>query len=168
MKKMIKIGAALFMLTFFTHGKAQTVSKCDRKFAEKMVCMGLLEVKESELAQSKAVTPSVKTLATQLVESHTKANNELKSLAAKKNISVQTDLTSKQQKKLDKLAKCEGKKFDKKYAHCMKSLHKKSKCKLKKEAKHGKDAELTAWANSQVPIIENHITMLKDACKDIK
>jgi putative membrane protein len=168
MKKMIRIGAALVMLTFFTNTKAQNVSKSDQKFTEKMVCMGLLEVKESELAQSRAVTPSIKTVAAQLLESHTKANNDLKNLAAKKNISVQSDLTSKQQKKLDKLAKCEGKKFDKKYAHCMKSLHKKSKCKLKKEAKHGKDPELTAWANSQVPIIENHMTMLKDACKDIK
>jgi putative membrane protein len=130
--------------------------------------MGLMEVKQSELAQTKAVTPSVKTVAAQMVESHNKANNELKNLAAKKNISVPSSLTEKQQKKLDKLSKCDGKKFDKKYTKCMKKMHKKSKCKLKKEAKHGKDPELTAWANSQVPIIENHLTMLKDACKDIK
>jgi putative membrane protein len=168
MRTTIQCSFIAFALMFFVSVSAQTISKCDRKFAEKMMCMGLMEVKQSELAQTKAVTPSIKTAATQMVESHTKANNELKNLAAKKSISVPTELTAKQQKHIDKLAKCEGKKFDKKYAKCMKHMHKKSKCKLKKEAKRGKDPELKAWANSQVPIIENHITMLKDACKDIK
>lgn len=165
---MIKCSGIVFAMLFFISAAAQTISKCDRKFAERMMCMGLMEVKQSELAQTKAVTPAIKIVASQMVESHTKSNNDLKDLAAKKNISVPSELTAKQQKKLDKLAKCEGKKFDKKYAKCMKHMHRKSKCKLKKEAKHGKDPELTAWAGSQVPIIENHIIMLKDACKDIK
>jgi putative membrane protein len=168
MRNRTKVSAAIVMIMLFISGKGQTVAKCDQKFAEKTMEMGLLEVKESELAQTKAVTPSVRSVASQMVEYHNKANRELKEVAAKKNIAVASSLGDKEQRMYDKLAKCEGKKFDKKYAHCMKRMHKKGKCKLKKEAKHGKDAELTSWANAQVPIYENHMTMIKDACKDIK
>lgn len=168
MKATIKCSGIAIALIFFVSVSAQTVSKCDQKFSEKTMAMGLLEVKESELAQTKAVTPAVKSAAAQLVEYHNKANNELKNLASGKNIYVPGTLSDKEQKMYDQLAKCEGKKFDKKYAGCMKMMHKKGKCKLKKEAKHGKDPELKSWANAQIPIYENHITMLKDACKEIK
>jgi putative membrane protein len=151
-----------------TMTSSQTVSKCDQKFVECTMKMGLMEVKQSELAQSKAVTTSIKTLAGQMVEYHSKANSDLKNLADKKNIRVASNLSDKQQRKVDKLSKCEGKKFDKKYAKCMKKMHKKGKCKMKKEARKGKDSELKAWAASQVPIYENHLTTLKNACKEIK
>jgi len=166
--KKITYSALFFIILFSLSVNAQTISKCDQKFTEKSMDMGLVEVKDSELAQSKAVTPSVRTVAGQIAEYHNKANNDLKNVASKKNIAIPSMLSDKEQKMYDKLAKYEGKKFDKKYTHCMKKMHKKGICKLKKEARHGKDSELTAWANAQVPIYENHIKMLKDACKDIK
>jgi putative membrane protein len=143
-------------------------SNRDKDFAKEAAEGGLLEVKLGELAKSRGTSETVRELGSQMVIDHTKANNELKTLVASKNISVPATLSSKGQKCYDKLAKKEGKSFDKAYTHSMVKDHKKNVCKFKKEAKKGDDAELKSWAANTLPTLEHHKEMSKDACKAVK
>src|SRR5688572_22752091 len=111
MKMVFKISSVFIVLVFFYSASAQNISKCDKKFTEKMMAMGLMQVKTGELAQTKAVTPEVKANAAQMIENHTRSNVELTNLATRKAIAVPSTLSKCQQKKIDKLSKCEGKKF---------------------------------------------------------
>lgn len=81
---------------------------------------------------------------------------------------LETDLTKKQQKCYDKLARKEGKKFDKCYAHSMAKCHKKEICMFKREAKKTDDADLKKFANEAIPTLEQHREMAKNACKAVK
>ena len=159
----------LLMLGCTTLLTAQTaVSKKDVKFAKCAAKDGMLEVKLGQLAQANASNADVKKHAMMMVEDHTKANDELKTVAAKKNIELPAALTSKQQKTYDKLAKLQGKEFDKKYSKCMVKDHKKAVCLFKKESKKGKDSELKSWAAAKLPTLEHHKEMWKETCKTVK
>lgn len=143
-------------------------SEKDRKFAKEAAETGSMEIKLGELAQSKGTTAEVKTLGSHMVTDHTKSNNELKTIAASKNIPLPTALNDKGQRAYEKLSKKEGKKFDKAYTQCMVKHHKKSICKFKKQAKKGDDAELRSWASNTLPVLEHHKEMSKEACKSVK
>src|ERR1700751_924272 len=103
---------------------AQTPAKCEIKFAQKAAEGSMMEVKLGELGVSHAVTSEVKANAQLMINDHSKANDELKSIAAKKNITLPASISDKEQKMYDKLAKLSGKDFDKKYTKCMIKDHK--------------------------------------------
>ncbi len=148
---------------------AQTaVSDKDRDFAQKAAMANLAEIRLGELAQSKATTPEVKTLGKHMVDDHTKAYNDLKALAAKKNITIAGVLDEKNQKNYDNMMKKQGNDFDKAYTKCMVKDHKKDICLFRKESKKGDDADLKTWATNSLPTLEHHKQMSKDACKAVK
>ena len=157
----------LFIAGAFT-ASAQTVSKCDKKFVECTASHGIFEVKTSQLAMTKATTLEVKELAKTLDQQRINSDVELKSIAEKKGITLPTGLTKHQQKCYDKLAKEEGKKLDKCYAHKMAKCHKKEICKFKREARKSKDADLKQFASGGIATLEQHKEMAKKACEAVK
>src|SRR4051812_35707514 len=94
-----------------TSAKGGTVAKADEQFVEKAAQGGMAEVRLGELASQKASTPEVKELGSMMVKDHSAANKELTELAAKKGISVSTELDPKHQGTLDKLGKLTGDAF---------------------------------------------------------
>lgn len=164
---MKKILLALLFSASIT-AAAQTASEKDTKFVRTATEDGLLEIKLAELAQSHAASEEVKTHAKHMLEDHTKINEDLKNLASKKNISTPASINEMQQKIYDKMAKLNGKSFDKKYAKCMIRSHKRAICLYKKEAKKGDDAELLSLSFQTVPVLEHHREMWKEACKKLK
>jgi putative membrane protein len=133
----------------------------DTKFAVKAADAGMLEVKLGELAQSKGVSQQVKDFGKMLVDEHSKANEELKALAATKNISLPATLSDDCQKKYDKLAEKSGTEFDEAFAEHMVKDHKDDIDAFKKQAEDGDDPDLKAWAAGKIPTLEHHLDMAK-------
>jgi putative membrane protein len=140
----------------------------DTEFAVAVADAGMLEVRLGELAQTNGTSAKVKELGKMMVTDHTAANEELKSLATQKNISLPGTLSEKSQKAYDDLAEKRGEDFDKAYADAMVDDHKKVISKFQKEADDGKDPELKSWASGKLPTLQHHLTMseeTKDAVK---
>jgi putative membrane protein len=171
---MLKIAIKYFLITcmlcFASLAEAQTAMniKKDEKFAAEATQGGIMEVKLGQLSQTNAGIAIIKTYGQTMIKDHSKANEELKTIANKKNILLPGSMGNKMQKKYEKLAKLNGKKFDRKYSKCMLHDHKKDICAFKKEAKKGKDPELKSWANSTIPTLQKHLEMWRGACKASK
>ena len=161
-----KIAFMLFITASALTATAQ--SSKDAKFVKCTAEDGMMEVKLGQLGVSKASSQEVKAHSKHMIDDHSKANEELKALAAKKNITLPSSISEKQQKCYDKLAKLEGKEFDKKYAKQMKCDHKKAVCSFKKQAKKGDDQELKSWASGKVSTLEHHLDMWEAVCKKVK
>ena len=140
----------------------------DKRFIEEGAQGGLMEVKLGELAQAKAVAPEVKTLGRQMITDHSRSNDSLAALAARKNVTFPTTLSEKGQATYDMLAEKQGADFDKAYAKCMVKDHKKDIREFKEEAKKGDDVDLKGYASAMVPILHHHKHMAKYACKALK
>jgi putative membrane protein len=131
----------------------------DSEFATKAAEGGMAEVKISKLAVNKASAPEVKTFAQKMVSDHTKANMELKQLAAKKSLTLPAKIDDDHQKAYDKLASLTGEDFDKQYMKAMTDDHDDTVKLFKDEMNNGQDAELKQFALRTLPIIENHDNM---------
>jgi putative membrane protein len=129
---------------------------------------GMLEVQLGQLAEANASTAEVKKFGQSMVDDHSKANDELKALAASKNISIPAVLSDKHQKKYDELAKKTGIDFDKDYIDFMVKDHKEDIDDFKKEADKGNDAEIKSWAAGKVATLEHHLMMAENAQKTVK
>jgi putative membrane protein len=140
----------------------------DTKWAVMVADAGMLEEKLGHLAMKNGSNAKIKELGKHMVDDHSKANAELKALAAKRNITLPTQLSDKSQKDYDALAKKTGAEFDKDYAKAMVKDHKMVIEAFEKEAEKGNDAELKAWAASKLATLKHHLQMSEEAEKAVK
>ena len=140
----------------------------DTEFAVAAADGGLLEVQLGQLAVANASSPEVKKLGQTMVDEHSKANEELKALAATKNISLPGVLSEKNQKTYEDLAKKSGLEFDKEYSSFMVKDHKEDIDEFKKEAEKGNDSEIKSWAAGKVSTLEHHLMMAENAHNAVK
>lgn len=136
--------------------------KKDADFAVKAADGGMYEVQLGTLAVSKASHADVKKFAQMMVDDHTKANSELKSLASTKSIVLPDVISEKCQKKyydLDEKSKDakKAKDFDKDYIDQMVSDHKDDIDEFQKEADNGNDPEIKSWAAGKLATLRHHL-----------
>ncbi|MEO7988941.1 MAG: DUF4142 domain-containing protein [Chryseolinea sp.] len=135
----------------------------DTEFAVAAADGGMLEVELGKLAQANASSEQTKMFGEMMVSDHSKANEELKTLATQKNISLPTELSDKNRKTYNDLAEKTGKDFDDAYTDFMVKDHKKDIDKFKKEAENGEDQDLKSWAAGKISTLEHHLEMAKQA-----
>lgn len=133
----------------------------DEKFMIEAAQGGMMEVKLGELASTKAQNAEVKAFGKKMVEDHTKANNDLKELAKKKNIQLPNDMSSDQKEMYEKLTKLSGAEFDKEYVSAMVDDHDEDLEAFQDQADDAEDAALKAFAAKYAPIIKSHYEMIK-------
>jgi len=142
-----------------TTSKNGSVASGDRKFMQKAASDGIAEVQLGTLARDKAASDEVKSFANRMVTDHSKANDQLKSIAASKGVELPADTDKSHKKKMDKLGKLTGPEFDRAYMKEMVSDHKKDVSAFRKEAKSGKDGDVKGFASQTLPTLEEHLAM---------
>jgi putative membrane protein len=133
----------------------------DKEFITKAAEGGMLEVTLGAEAARKASMPDVKTLGDRMVTDHSKVNDELKQLAAKKGVTLPTEMDKEHKSDADKLTKLSGTKFEREYADFMVDDHEKDVKEFRKASKDAKDPELRAWAAKTLPVLEQHLDLAK-------
>lgn len=144
------------------------VSEKDKKFLKKAAEDNISELMLSKLAATRALRAEVKTSAAKMVEDHTKTGEELRTLAAQKNVPLPAMLNNDRQDKCDAIAKMKSDKFDKKYPKCMVKDHEKAVELFKNEVQEGSDADVKKWASEKIPMLEKHLAMWQEIDKKTK
>src|SRR4051794_1626641 len=98
MRQAIVAGAVLMGLA------AAPLPAADETFVTKAAKGGLAEVQLGKLAAEKASSDEVKKFGQRMVDDHGKANDELKTLAQSKSITLPTDIDPKDKAMHDRLA----------------------------------------------------------------
>jgi putative membrane protein len=129
---------------------------------------GMFEVQAGELAKVKGMSQEIKDLGQHMVDDHSKANEELKLLATKKNITLPVALGEEHQKHFNDLNEKSGTDFDKAYADMMVKDHKKDIKEFEDEADHGKDEEVKNWASGKLAVLKHHLEMAENTQKNLK
>ncbi len=136
-----------------------TALEDDSEFAVAAADGGMMEVQLGELAKTNAANADVKKFGEMMVKDHSKASDELKALAAQKNITLPATLSDDKQKKYDDLAKKKGAEFDKAYISFMVDDHKEDISEFEEAAKDAKDPDVKAWAEGKLPTLKHHLEM---------
>ena len=142
--------------------------KDDAEFAVKAASGSMMEVELGNMAATNGASQLVKDFGRQMVADHSQANQELKSVAASKNITLPAAPGDDKQKMIEDLRTKRGTDFDKAYIDMMVSDHKDDIDEFQKEADKGNDPDIKQWASSKVPTLQHHHQMAQDIQDQLK
>ena len=141
------------------------IAAADEQFVKETAMGGMTEVAIAKLATEKASSARVKDLAGKLVADHSKVNDELKSLAAEKKITLPSSIDTMHQARIDKLSKMTGAGFDQAFLADMLASHQSGVAKFRKQSQSGADADIKSWAAKTLPALEAHLKTVQDLSK---
>jgi putative membrane protein len=147
--------------------RIEKVDKGDAEFVQAAASGGMMEVQLGKTAQEKASKTQVKEFGRRMQKDHSKANDELKKIAAKKNIKLPAELDDKHKSAVDKLSKLKGDEFDREYMDAMVDDHKEDIEKFEKQADKGKDLEIKKFAKDHVPVLKKHLDLAEQTRKQV-
>lgn len=133
-----------------------SLSSADKEFAENAAKGGMMEVAWGKAASERARSSDVKQFGARMVRDHSKANNELKSIASKKGIKLPNEEPSANFK------------TDAAYMDMMVKDHQKNLAEFQKEAKNGSDSDLKKFADNTSKVVAEHLSMAQRISKDLK
>jgi putative membrane protein len=146
---------------------SNAVAQADEKFVKEAAMGGMAEMDLGMLASEKASSDDVKAFGKKMVADHGAANQELKSLASSKNITLSTTLDTKHQATHDRLAKLSGSAFDRAYVSDMLKDHEQDVSEFRHESTSAHDPEIKAWAAKTLPTLEEHLKHVQDLDKKV-
>jgi len=138
------------------------------EFLVKIADDGMAEVASGSIGQQKANNKAVKDFASRMVKDHTAVNEEVKSLAARLNITLPEGMSEDNQKMAADLKEKKTKNFDKDYIDMMISDHKKDIDFFKNASSKNMDAEVKTFINATIPKLEAHLASADSIHKMLK
>ena len=131
-------------------GEGSSLSANDKTFMKKAAKGGMMEVAMGKLAEQNAQSDDVKSFGKRMVTDHSKANDELKSIASKKGV----QLPSKEH--------TSNWTSDKAYIDTMVKDHEKDLAEFKEEASSGSDPDVKKFADDTAKVIQEHLDLVKE------
>jgi putative membrane protein len=132
---------------------SQATSNADERFVKEASKDGMKEVMMGNEGRSKASNMRVKNFSEMIVRDHTKANEELKSIAAKNKMTMPDKDDMDKHSMSDKT----GASYDKEFMDMMVSDHKKAIDLFQNQSRNGNNPELKAFATRTLPILQMHL-----------
>jgi len=145
-----------------TNENAGQFSATDYKFAREAATGGMLEVNLGHIAATNSQNTAVQQFAQRMVNDHGKAGLDLAAIAARKGATLPAEVTARQQKEIDRLAKMSGAEFDRSYVAFMVRCHKMDERLFKRESESGQDTELKTFATNTLVTVQDHLKMADD------
>jgi putative membrane protein len=151
-----------------TAAKGGALAGNDRTFVMKAAQGGMAEVELGKVAQERAANDAVKQFAQRMVTDHGKANEELKSVAGGKGVTLPTALDKQHQAHSEKLKRLKGPVFDREYMKHMVDDHKKTVADFEKASKNAKDADVRNFAAKTLPTLQEHLKMAQSTASQVQ
>jgi len=161
------LAATALVASAVEQGGRGQLSSSDYKFATAAAEGGQLEVDLGNLASQKASNPQVQQFARQMVQDHSKANDQLKAIATKNDATLPVE-SEKDQKEMDRLNKLSGAEFDKTYMNLMIRDHKSDLKDFQRESRSSDNTELRTYAGQTASVIQDHLNMAENIAGQLK
>lgn len=163
MKRLFSLFAVLVMTTVVLNGFVATATKAD-SFMMKAAMSDMFEIMSSQTALQKSSNEEVRRFAQMMIDDHTRTSEELKALAASKNVTLPTAMSGKQQSMVSKMnAAAAGMEFDREYMKAQVKAHEDAVKLFQKQANDNdeEDADAKAFAAKHLPALQGHLTMAR-------
>lgn len=142
-------------------GSTRMMKSPDALFALKAAQGGTAEVRLGELASQKGTNPDVRAFGQMMVDDHTKANENLKSIVGRQSMTLPESLNAKDQALYAKLRNESGAKFDHDYVRAMVKDHQQDVKEFTKESGRGSDSQIKNFAAETLPVLQKHLEKIQ-------
>ena len=158
----VLVGCILFSSALAQQTTSTSTDTATINFVKKAAKGGLMEVATGKLATTKASSSRVRSFGLQMVKDHSKANTQLKQLAATKKIALPAAPPNDPM-----LVQTKGADFDRDYVRMMVKDHEEDVAMFQKAATSLPDPQIRAFAAQTLPILKEHLTMIKSIAADL-
>jgi putative membrane protein len=128
--------------------------------------LSMMEVELGRLAVQRGSSAGVKQYGQEMVEDHTRANQELMQLAMQKKVELPTEMSTQNTALIDRLSGLSGRSFDTAYKQAMIDSHNQAIALFKAQSQQGQDPQLKAWATQKLPKLQAHLEMVNQMLAD--
>ncbi len=144
------------------------VARDDVKMMSDLAQGNMAEIETGKLALEKSQNPEVKKFAQQMIDDHTSALQELRTLAQTKGVTLPDGTDMKHKTMAATMKVMNGNGFD---AHYMRSAgvndHQNTVQLLQKIQKNAKDADFKAMATKMLPTVRHHLQMAEQTAPQV-
>jgi len=155
------LGSLLVVSTSFAQDSTQKMAVNDSLFAAAAADSGLSEVAISQLGVERATNSELKQFSQRMIADHNRLNQELTSVASQKGIPLPRTTDARAQFCAQSLAGLSSEEFDRCYAKAQLLAHMEAVATFEAEAERGQDRDLRALASKALPLIKEHLSMIK-------
>ena len=120
------------------------------------------------MAEQRAANDKVRQFGSRMVQDHSKANEELRQIAAGKGLQLPSAPGAQSQEMMAKMQKLSGAEFDRAYMDHMVKDHKKDVAEFQKQAGSGTDPQLKAFAAKTLPTLQDHLKLAEATNSEVK
>jgi putative membrane protein len=142
-------------------GTASRMAVNDSLFAVAAATGGMAELSLAELGVKKATDPELKRFSQQMIDEHTRMNQELLAAATQRGMALPRSVDARAQFCAQSLAGLSGEDFNRCYAKAQLVIHMDSVATFEAEAERGMDGTLKAVAAKALPHIKEHLKEIK-------
>ena len=132
------------------------VSEATSKFMVDVADVNMAEIQLGQLARDKASNQRVKDFAAMMMSDHSTASDDLKKLAAQKNVTLPTNVSEDHQRKMDDLKKKTGRDFDRAYMDMMEDGHEAAIRDFERNTSNG-DGDVRDFVAKMLPTLRMHL-----------
>jgi 3-hydroxyisobutyrate dehydrogenase len=134
-----------------------TLSTADAAFIDQAGRAGIEEVTFGQLARAQAAHAAVRDFGMRMVDDHTRLNQALTQLAARKQIAPTVSMDTAHQDAFDALQQLHGRAFDRAYLNGQVTDHQTVLALFRQEAASGADRDVKAFAANAIPMLDMHL-----------
>ncbi len=160
MNRLIALVSVMLSLLPLAAARADA-SNSDRNFVAKATEAGLAEIAEARVALKNSQRPDVQIFARRMIADHTKAHEQLKSIAKAKGIQMPNAPSDQDLMRLKAMGALAGTDFDNAYIKQEVEDHDAAVKLFVQESDGGQDAQLKSFAATVLPTLKEHDTMAK-------
>lgn len=131
----------------------------DAEFLVDAAVIHLEEIQLGQLAQQRGTLSEIRELGSMMEKDHSKALNDLRSLANSKMVTIPTSQTNKSKDVYNELNEESGEDFDAAYANIMVSKHNDAIDLFEEASTDAYDTEIKNLATTSLPTLRNHLDM---------
>jgi len=156
------LACTAFAQSSATHDSSDSMSKTssnDSMFMRHAAADSLAEIEMGHIALDKSSDAQVKQLAQRIIDDHTKANDQLMTIAERKQVTLPTEPMPMARQEADKLKAMSGSSFDQAYARSMVKDHRKAIKMFGMESQNATDSDLKQFASTTLPVLKTHLQM---------
>ena len=154
------------VLSASVYAAGSSLGSDDTDFVKKAAKGNLAEIELGRLAVQKATSPEVREFGNRMIRDHSKANQELSTLAASKGVKVPTSISLGEDVSVAHLKMLSGKSFDDAYIKMMVDDHKEDVAAFEKASTGSQDTDVRRFASKILPTLQGHLTKIEKIQSD--
>jgi putative membrane protein len=150
------------------YAQSTKLSTGDKQFLKMAAESNMTEAHLGQMAEAQASDDTVKSFGKTVDQDHTHAYAELSKVAEKLSQPIPKGIDIRRDPAIEQLMRMKGNSFDRSFVRDEIRDHQKVLAEFKREAEHGANPDVKAFAQQMIPTIQNHLQKAEDLAKTEK